>query len=298
LNLTRLQKCLALATVLLASAACAQGITGGILWQSSSPEIEQSGPTPARLRYRAPEGQRFVLVEAELNLASTAVAQVLRVPGNQIRLSSGEQHYPMRGTFDENGRLLWFVPAVTVLPGGRTRLRAIFQVPQELEDLQLELGEQFQLALPAPQRAPGLPEQFELGVLQAQFLNEAPPIEADRNQNPAAVVEPWPGARLAAVDIQLKARAESGSGPAVVTSDDFFLQSSGRIYRCAGVIQGEPERLRLGPVSAWIAGTEPGGAAERRLRLVFSVDAREGKLWLRLGGIAAPVELSAGSSPH
>ena len=299
MNLAAPEKCLVLGlALLLTPTASAEGLTGTVLWQSSSTQLEQSGPTPARLTYRAADGQKFLLVAVELNIVPSDAGPIRRIPAAQIRLSAADEHYPMLGTFDENGRLQWFAPGISVFPGGGTRLRAIFEPPAEALDLKLEIGSDLRLGLTEPTTAVTPSERLSITVVEGRVEGEAPTVEPSRDGVPATTLDPWPGARFVAIAVDIQGKGGAGVQPLVLTSDDFFVQTAGRVYRCVGVIRGDPARLAPSPASILVPGSDSPADAARRVRLLFSLDSRESKLWLRLGSIAVPFEVSAESSPR
>jgi hypothetical protein len=292
LNLGCLQKCrrwlLSLATLAAAGGppgVGAQGLTGAVLWYSASEDLKQSGPAALAIRFAAPQGQQFVLIAAELSFPPGQGVQAVRIPAEQIQLATSDVHYPMIGTFDDTGRLQWFASALAILPGGKTRLHAVFQVPLGAQELRLDVGRALQLALPMPQKEPVTPDRLDVAVTEVRPLPTAPPVEGLRPGTPAASVQAWPGARLLAVEVQIDPKNATIDVPFHLTTDDLYLLGAGRLYRCAGILQSDPERLRLGAQSLLVS------AEGRRVSLLFCIDARETKLWLCLGSLSVTLDI-------
>lgn len=272
-----------LAFAWLASTALgAETLSGKVLWQSVTTDLVQSGPEPGRIHFKPAEGRQFVLVAAEIQVAGPRPENgVAPISGERVRLGSGAESFAVSGSFEDSGYIVWFVPSYSVVPGGKTRVRAIFETPVDRTFDRLEFGDNLRLPLVPEGPWPGASKRLDVEIAEVRSLTT--PLAIRAVAGPASSIEAWPGGRLIVVDASLRLKEGEADEPFALTTEDFYLQSTGRIYRCAGRLAAEGERLEPGPAAVLLPGVLEPGSTPHRLRLVFCIDARETKLWLSLG---------------
>jgi hypothetical protein len=272
-------------------ASQAETLSGTVLWQSVVTELVQQGPAPARIHFKPAEGRQYVLVSAELQPPDHVAEGVgTSIPGDQVRLLAGSDSYQMIGTFEDSGYVLWFVPTYSVIPGGKTRVKAIFETPAGRELDQMEVGPDLRMPLTAPRRWSGISARLEVQITDVR--TEASPVAIDGGSTPSATLEPWSGGRLISVEFTLRQKEQESDAALALTTEDFYLQGTGRIYRCAGRLTAEPERLEVGPLAVFVPHTAEPGSTMQKVRLVFCVDLRESKLWLSIGDLTVPFDVA------
>jgi hypothetical protein len=282
-----------LAALLLALAAPAAGASLGatVLWHATAPDLVQSGPQPARERYRPLPGEHFVLLSLDVRqLESTAAGRVLRVRGSEIRLRTPAGEHPMIGTFEDAGAIVWLAPTLSIFPSGSTRLNAIFSVPSALRAARLELGSELDLELPAPRARPGVEERVQLAVQRARWAENVPGLSTTPVHGVAAVPEPWPGQQFLLVELELRRRDTPDAAAFSLTSADLYVQGGGSLFPCAGQLRSETAGFRSEPQGVTLVPGVDGKAAVRRLQLLFAVERAAAPLWLHLGDISVPLE--------
>jgi hypothetical protein len=287
--------------------ARAQDLSVEVLWHALVEKLERPGPGPARIVHLAAPGTRYVLVAALLSSREvSADPPTVRIESQHIRLEAQGESFPQIGVFDDVGAVLWHAPPVQVFPGATTTLHAVFAVPETLTGYRLHVGAEATAELPAARPLPPMDSRIGLEIEQIRWLADGIPAEAEGGDAPGAMLQPWPGHRLMAIDLKVQQPAGAAEVPFRFTTDDVYVRTSTALYRCAGVLRRGGTTARTSPLSVLVSATDGTGRGVARLTLLYSLGQRDMPAWLCLGELCArldtpepaPTAVNGGSGPR